>query len=160
MKQILSDFKGELEQNLDSAADTLKAEPKKFFQSAKAAVTGKPAKQGNDFGKALEKMATSAQGGQTFDPLVGDKPAPSKKMMAKISDMTAAVASKRKEELRKRFEQIRAEAINPEETGEAKSSGGEGKGPEVKIASKKLSAIQQNIKNAQTTGESRDGGMG
>jgi hypothetical protein len=81
-------------------------------------------------------------------------------MMAKISDMTAAVASKRKEELRKRFEQIRAEAINPEETGEAKSSGGEGKGPEVKIASKKLSAIQQNIKNAQTTGESRDGGMG
>lgn len=160
MKQILSDFKGELEQNLDSAVDTLKAEPKKFFQSAKTAVTGNPPKQNNDFGKVLEKMATSAQSGQTFDPLVSDKPAPSKKMMAKISDMTAIVASRRKEELRKRFEQIRNQAINPETTGEGSITSGEGKGPEVKIASKKLRAIQQNTKNAQTTGESRDGGMG
>jgi hypothetical protein len=95
-----------------------------------------------------------------FDPLVSDKPAPSKKMMAKITDMTAAVASRKKEELRKRFEQIRNEAINPETNGEVSSASGEGKGPEVKAASKKLSVIQQNIKNAQTTGESRDGGMG
>lgn len=154
MKQIVSDFKDELEQNLNSAADTIKAEPKKFLTSAKAAITGK-GQGGNDFGKVLEKMAVKTQNGVKADPLVSDKPAPSKKMMGKISDMTAAIAAKRTEELRKRFRQIQNEAINPEDKSSVTQPGS---GPEVKHTIKKLTPIKQMIQNARTTGESRDGG--
>lgn len=154
MKQIVNDFKDELEQNLSSAVNTVKSEPKKFLASAKAAVTGKVS-VGNDFGKVLERMATNSKSGTKTDPLLGVKPAPSKKMMGKISDMTAAIAAKRTEELRKRFRQIQNEAINPENQSVATQPGS---GPEVKHTTKKLAPIKQMIQNAQTTGESRDGG--
>lgn len=160
MKQIASDFKDELEQNLNSAAETVRAEPKKFFQSVKSSVTGKAPKQG-DFGKALEKMTASAQSGQIFDPLVSDKPAPSKKMMAKITDMTAAIAARKQDELRKRLEEIRNEAITKGSDQEQAVTGGDGTGPEVKHGSKKLTPIQQSVRNAENATESKDtGGMG
>ncbi len=148
MKQIVSDFKDELEQNLNSGIETFKAEPKKFFQSAKTAITVKPPKPSSDFGKALEKMAS-------------DKPAPSKKMMGKITDLTAAVSAKRTEDLRKRFEQIRDEAINKGKNEQSAVIGGSGNGPEIKVGSKKLTPVQQSIKNAERSTELKDtGGIG
>lgn len=162
MKQIVADFKTELEQNLNAAASTIKAEPKKFFQSAKVAVTGQLPKSGNnDFGKVLEKAATTAQGSQKIDPLASDKPAPSKKMMGKITDLTAMVAKKRTEEVRKRLEQIRNEAMNKDKDEKPAVIGGDGSGPEIKVGTKKLTPIQQSIKNAETSTESKDvGGIG
>jgi hypothetical protein len=163
MKQILNDLKDEFEQNLNSAVNTVKSEPKKFFQSFKAGVTGND-NGGGDFGKILEKAAANQKSGNNnkFDPLASNKPMPSKKMFNHLSDVAVQKAKMELEQVRKRLEQIRNEKLNSEDKDKQILVGKEGSGPQIQASAKndKRAIIEQTKKNALSTGELKSGGMG